>query len=87
MARLTQHWHRIEVTGKGQFPIDMLRHDQCFPIFESDSEIIRNSLAVRGRSIGPQIIALGSWHPSRWEPTKDRWASFGWVVTHHEVMR
>lgn len=82
MPRLTQHWHRIEVTGHGQFPIDMLRHDQCFPLFESDSEIIRNETGLM-----VHVVALGHWGPSSWVPTEGRWKSFGWNVTHHEVMK
>ena len=80
MARLTQHWHRIEVTGTGRFPIDMLRYDQCHPLYESDVAIILHP------SDDSQIVALGRWAHSRWVPTESRWKSFHWTVTHHEVM-
>ena len=85
MGRPLQHWHRFEVTGSDQFPIDMLRYDTCFPLYESDSTIIRRSL--RGVDDGVQIVALGHWGPSSWVPTGGRWKSYHWNVTHHEVMR
>ena len=81
MGRPLQHWHRIEVTGKGQFPFDMLRCDQCFPLYESDPAIMRHPTDE------DQVVALGHWGPSTWTPTKERWRSFHWAVTHHEVMR
>ena len=85
MARTMQHWHRIEVIGKGEFPIDMLRFDSCHPLYESDCTIIRHSL--RDPLNEPQIVALGHWGPSSWTPTAKRWRSFHWAVTHHDVMR
>jgi hypothetical protein len=81
MARPLQHWHRIEVTGRGKFPIDMLRYDQCFPLYDSDTEIMRHPINE------PQIVALGHWGPSSWKPTASRWKGYHWTVTHHEVMR
>lgn len=87
MGRINQRWHRVEVTGKGMFPIDMLRHDQCFPISESDSEIIRHSFRIIRSDDVDRIVALGHWGPSSWSPTAERWKSYGWTVTHHEVMR
>ncbi|NQV86219.1 MAG: hypothetical protein HQ492_03995 [Woeseiaceae bacterium] len=81
MSRLTQHWHRFEVTGSGQFPFNMLRYDQSFPIYSDDAHIMANP------SDDVQVVALGHWGPSTWEPSNDRWRSFHWAVTHHEVMR
>lgn len=81
MSRLTQHWHRIEVTGSGQFPFDMLRTDQCNPIYPDDTQIMRHS---DNENV---VVALGHWGPSSWEPNRKRWRSFHWTVTHHEVMR
>ncbi len=81
MARLTQHWHRIEVTGFGPFPFDMLRQDQCFPIYQSDTAIMRHPADEE------QIVALGRWAHSKWEPNRNHWAAYKWPVTHHKVMR
>ena len=64
-----------------RFPHDMLRYDQCFPLYPSDSDIIDKSPTGK-----EEIVALGHWGPSTWTPTNGRWRSFHWAVTHHEVM-
>ena len=59
------------VRGRGQFPFDMLRYDQCWPkssapdvsaLWHTDDE----------RTV--TLVGICS-------PTVDRWASFGWRVT------
>ena len=82
MARLTQHWHRFTVTGRGQFPCDMLRYDQCHPIAADDAAHIQDGCRDNERD-----VQLGRWAHQGWLPTNDRWRSFHWAVTHHEVMR
>jgi hypothetical protein len=56
------------VEGEGDFPIDMLRYDKCWPATERDSHVIayKNRRTVELRSL------TGS--------TDRRWASFGWRV-------
>lgn len=58
------------VSGAGEFPIDMLRYDACWPASEADSsEITSNGLrrvALRHRSLFPL--------------TPGRWNSFGWKI-------
>ena len=63
----------FQVKGTGQFPIDMLRYDLCWPATGSDSTDIENSgrpsttlhrIDLRGLKV----------------PTAIRWASFGWEV-------
>lgn len=67
--------HDFTVEGTGQFPLDMLRFDECWPqriddacdMGDADSESrtrIRRTIRLRG------IKA----------PTPARWASFGWQV-------
>jgi hypothetical protein len=65
----------IEVEGRGDFPIDMLRYDQCAPVFPSDaSRIIADaSQDVRGR----RTVRLNCYSNS---PTPARWSSFGWAM-------
>jgi hypothetical protein len=65
------------VTGKGRFPNDMLRHDQCFPCdgiavhnTEGDSWAIRSVKLISIASSG--ITSL-------------RWASFGWYVDEDSI--
>jgi hypothetical protein len=62
------------VRGRGRFPFDMLRYDQCWPRHERDSTLIDSHTN----------------HPrTEWEvemmsntklPTAARWKSFGWEV-------
>ena len=66
---------RFEVEGHGQFPVDMLRYDACFPDSEIDSGKIDRSLD--GSSIGTWRVRLMRfvWRKSD-VPTSDRWKSF-----------
>lgn len=59
------------VRGKGDFPIDMLRYDQCWPKSESP-DVPAMTRTREERSL--TLVGLCS-------PTEDRWASFGWRVT------
>lgn len=55
------------VRGRGAFPIDMLRYDQCKP---ADPDLI---LKVRyDQSVEIQMVSLDG------RVTVDRWRSFGW---------
>ena len=65
------------VTGPYRFPIDMLRYDCCYPQQQIDTAAIEKSL-LRERP-GPFKVTLAS--QIIYNPTKDRWASFGWTVT------
>ena len=61
------------VTGRGEFPTDMLRYDACWPLSSSDVAKIDygRSTSREARSI---LIASYS------KPTLERWSSFGWSV-------
>jgi hypothetical protein len=64
------------VTGFGQFPIDMLRHDRCFPATESESGKIANSFYAHsgGMTWSVQLKMHGSTKATC--PTVARWESF-----------
>ena len=71
----------IEVKGKGEFPVDMLRYDRCYPYTGEDS----NNMAIRmDRSIITEDHEDVTIRLSRYvggkkdEPTYKRWASFLW---------
>jgi len=67
---------RFTVAGRGTFPYDMLRYDECFPVYPDDSNNMNPSI------IEHREIELS--HTSRnnfWFPTEGRWSSFGWIVT------
>lgn len=56
------------VTGSGQFPMDMLRYDNCWPYTSED--------AVNMTEHGRRSIHLVTRY--RGAPTAGRWASFAW---------
>jgi hypothetical protein len=68
------------VSGKGTFPVDMLRYDTCFPDTESESGLL---LERKSRE-----IVLACYHPDK-KPrlTAGRWASFGWTLVNEVVTR
>lgn len=56
-----------QVTGRGPFPVDMLRHDMAWPATSED--------AIKLLDIGPRTITLCGLNQ-----TPARWSSFGWKV-------
>jgi hypothetical protein len=48
------HRHVAEITGTGQFPLDMLRYDRAAPWEEVDSSMIE-------RTLNPMIDRRGEW--------------------------
>ncbi len=61
----------FNVTGKGWFPYDMLRYDQCYPCNVQDSGALEYDRRDK------RTVELAT--TKRWA-TDARWASFGWVV-------
>ena len=67
----------FEVQGSGDFPVDMLRYDRCFPTLSDSAVAIGMTRNAPKRS-----VSLRSIHQYRdWKPTTGRWQSFGWRVT------
>jgi hypothetical protein len=65
------------VTGKGEFPWDMLRYDSAWPATGADAA--KMALGFHNPSEaykGMRSTRLRSYRP----PTIDRWSSFGWSV-------
>lgn len=69
---MSEKMHRFKVVGCGQFPIDMLRYDGCWPSTQQDASAIERSF----RKGEAAIIELEGIYPE----TSDRWASFGWNI-------
>lgn len=67
-----------KVRGRGRFPLDMLRYDQCWPSREIDSHIID------GCEPGIQVDAVVEIKSHLRTGTAGRWKSFGWRVTDEE---
>ena len=67
--------HTFVVSGRGQFPLDMLRYDQCRPANGDDCAKLQSDVREQRQ------IKMVSWQPRRlWEPTAGRWGSFLWSV-------
>lgn len=66
---------RFTVTGKGRFPLDMLRYDSCFPATQGDV----CNLTPRDRQ--PRTVTLEHRGANKdWKPTAARWQSLGYTV-------
>jgi len=77
--------HEFTVTGRGRFPMDMLRYDACYP---------RDGEAVVGIEVdwisktyyrALRTVRLVHYGPYGWSPTEGRWSSFLWGVNTREV--
>ena len=60
------------VTGRGEFPMDMLRYDCCWPLSSSDVAKLDSGLVHSSRE--PRSVIMASYT----KPTIEHWASFGW---------
>lgn len=73
---------RFTVRGRFQFPLDMLRYDQCWPADSESATQIR--LSLEGHKLDPGemwIVRLNRAQEFTYsEPTKARWSSFCWSV-------
>jgi hypothetical protein len=68
----------FEVTGRGPFPIDMLRYDACWPVRGED--VMRIEPGPQSHQ-GTRTVRLVRCARSGNGPTVGRWGSFGWTVT------
>lgn len=80
--KLTVYPMRFTVEGRGQFPVDMLRYDACWPDSSEDVFALTVERGDIEEFTTTRKIHLRKWATSAKElPTKGRWASFGWRVT------
>lgn len=64
----------FQVEGRGSFPLDMLRYDQCWPAGPED-------VAKMGLDREQRTVKLNrATHHRLHGPTFERWRSFGWSV-------
>ena len=72
----------FKVTGKGEFPLDMLRYDECYPATTMSAQSIAAIESVidedsgRYRRVKREVYLVSH----RRFITEDRWSSFGWTV-------
>lgn len=80
MARVVKVYQTLLVVeGSGVFPIDMLRHDTCFPRSEADTGYIEVNDGARMVSLVRRAFAGVP-------VNRARWASFGWRVVDESPM-
>lgn len=72
---MAQYRHMAVISGRGDFPLDMLRYDRAFPESEEDSGTISRTY----HTYETWIVKVGKVSeqkgPSAW--TVARWQSFG----------
>lgn len=67
---------RFKVSGRGEFPVDMLRSDACHP-----TSLVSAGMVYGRAGEGYRTVELESWQrESFWLPNVERWRSFGWTV-------
>jgi hypothetical protein len=66
------------VVGRGEFPYDMLRYDQCWPASEQRDVPQMNSVYEDYRYCRIIIVARRRDLNRAW--TSERWTSFGWSL-------
>lgn len=69
------------VRGSGQFPVDMLRYDGCFPSSQDDVAFAFTQRDERSVT----LVSYTSMKQTRVTPA--RWESFGWKVVKLEKPR
>lgn len=83
----------FEVEGRGDFPLDMLRYDGCWPADGHAVAQIERTYARDHERYGPlaathperRTIRLRMYSEHRIGPTVDRWRSFGWNVSEFDA--
>jgi hypothetical protein len=73
---VTKRWE-FTVTGRGRFPLDMLRYDTCYPVGSDSVSRIEAKTIFERLSRANVEVRLRS---DLKMPTVDRWKSFGWLV-------
>ena len=80
--RATKPVH-FKVRGKGQFPVDMLRYDECYPVDPVSVENIQEQKregkteSSGGRPVLRDVHLVSY---KAYGPTEARWESFNWMV-------
>lgn len=77
----TMHERRFTVRGRGEFPIDMLRYDRCWPRTGEDVLRIEPSYTSRG-DLSTREVTLYKYTQLKRGSVAEagRWRSFGWEV-------
>lgn len=52
-------YYQIKTTGKGDFPLDMLRYSQCWPMYAQDVENIGCDIDERIKYLQKRSVTVG----------------------------
>lgn len=77
---MTTYFTQFRVTGRGHFPVDMLRYDHCFP---ATQEAVNGIDVTRYQRETTEVreVELAQYHNGAMPHiTFERWRSFGWSV-------
>jgi len=94
---MPRYIHTFRVEGTGDFPLDMLRYDQCWPRSQDDVYAMHPNYTER-KAGEDQVRYIHTFKVERidtttgrkvtllsWNtPTPKRWESFGWRIIEHE---
>lgn len=77
---------RFTVAGKGHFPTDMLRRDECYPADEESAANIAHATVNTSQYFRkPRMVRLIHRGTVKfWRPNEKRWYSFGWAAAFQE---
>lgn len=69
------------VAGAGDFPMDMLRYDHCWPASSEDAAKL--AVGAYSEPLGQRSIVLACKPGDNWRnvPTHRRWSSFNWTTS------
>ncbi len=81
--------HEYTVTGRGSFPVDMLRYDASYPKSTDDAVSIALQMTDDREVYGGMrtITLCHNCDYRSWSPTEGRWDSFVWTVADHKAWR
>jgi len=83
---MKMYFFRYKVSSHYAFPLDMLRFDASYPYNGEAVGAIERTIGHDDSRV--RTIELAHWSDRKnWQPTVDRWRSFGWSVVSVEEPR
>lgn len=76
---------QFTVSGRGNFPIDMLRYERCYPVDSESVAAIVTSHKLTDELCEVRLETLAETKGA--QPTVARWNSFGWRVLEQSIRK